>query len=81
MTELDTLYPLPERFPAAAAGVLVAFTRGRGGDPAELAHALWECAGFALHLWHARAATGALPEPLMELLVRLLLRLLGVLAA
>jgi hypothetical protein len=80
MTELETLYPLPERFPATAAGVLVAFSRGRGGDTAEVAHALWECAGFALHLWRARAATGALPEPLVELLVRLLLRLLGVVA-
>lgn len=77
MTELETLYPLPERFPAAAAGVLVAFTRGGERDPVGLAHALWECVGFALHLWRARAAAGALPEPLVELLVRLLLRLLG----
>ena len=78
MTELEALYPLPERFPAAAAGVVLAFPRGGSRDLAELAHAMWEIAGFAIRLTRDRPVAGAgLPEPLVDLLVRLLLRLLG----
>lgn len=81
MTELESLHPLPERFPAAAAGVLLEFIQGRGRDLRAAAHALWEFAGFALHLWRSRLVAGALPEPLVDLLARLFLRLLGFLLA
>jgi hypothetical protein len=78
MAESIGLYPLPEQFPVAAVGVLMAGARGESRDFLQMGQAAWELLGFGIYLTRGRVVAGeaGLPAPLVELLVRLMARLL-----
>lgn len=78
MAEGVGLYPLPEQFPVTAVGVLMAGARGESRDCFQMTQAAWEVLGFGIFLTRGRAVAGeaGLPAPLVELLVRLVARLL-----